>query len=797
LRGRAQPRPLRFDTLRKILRHPHSSCRDIVLAAALLLFGGLASAQPARFQQLCASCHGEGAAGGDRAPGLVENRALRTRTEAQIKNLIRNGTPGGMPAFPLPDEQLDELAHWVHSLNASAYETRPPGDIAAGRQFFFGAGQCSSCHMVRGQGRVNGPDLSLVGRELTVREIEGTLTDPSAQMGTRSSSDCPSWAFCPQNPWTVVNVELRNGSTIRGFARSQGQHDLQLQTFDGQFRLLTDTEYKQVSRESKSYMPPLHASEEERRNLGAYLSSLGEIPLGPISLPAGAGETADPPKPGEWATYNGALNGNRYSTLQQINRDNVGQLQSQWVYSFAASGLETTPLVKDGVMFVTGPDQVCALDARVGRRIWCYTHERGNAEKTSPGTYRQPNRGVALLGDSVFFTSGDAHLLSLNRLTGGVMWDVKLPETAGRYEATLAPLVVDGLVVCGVAGGDTPLRGFIAAYRAETGEQAWRFWTVPKKGEPGSETWDGTAIETGGGATWLTGSYDAETDTLYWATGNPFPATDGGQRGGVNLYTNCVLALDPKTGKLRWYFQFTPHDLHDWDATEPLVLVDASFHGRVRKLLLQANRSGFFYVLDRTNGEFLLGKPFVRDLNWASGIGPDGKPQLLAANETTTGGVKTCPAVRGATNWYSTSYSPEMRLFYVMAVEDCSVYRISRMGGYEGYRDPQHPGRKYLKAINIESGNVVWDIPQVGVPEDNYSGVLSTAGGLVFYGESGGGFAAIDAKTSRCLWHYDTGAQWKASPMTYLLDGRQYVAIAAGGNIISFALPDDAHRESK
>jgi alcohol dehydrogenase (cytochrome c) len=277
---------------------------------------------------------------------------------------------------------------------------------------------------------------------------------------------------------------------------------------------------------------------------------------------------------------------------------------------------------------------------------------------------------------------------------------------------------------------------------------------------------------------------------LYWPTGNPFPDTDGQQRGGDNLYTNCVVALDVKTGKLRWHFQFTPHDLHDWDATEPLVLVNAPFQGRERKLLLQANRSGFFYVLDRTTGEFLLGKPFVRKLTWASGIGRDGRPQELEGNQPTPLGTKTCPAVRGATNWYSTAYNPLTKLFYVMAVEDCNIYRQSERGGYVPSRDPSNPPEKYLRAIDIETGRIVWEVGQVGAPEGNYSGVLSTAGGLVFYGETGGSFAAVDAKSGQTLWHFDTGQEWRASPMTYLVNGRQHVAIASGGNILSFVLAD-------
>ena len=747
------------------------------------------------FAKLCAGCHGEGAAGTDRGPALVDSRSLRSRTETQIHDLIRTGTSGGMPAFPLPERQLQALARFVHSLNASAYELKPAGDMQAGERFFFDKGQCSTCHMIHGKGTANGPDLSEIGRQLTLRELEQTLDNPTAQLGRHSTANCPEWAFCSHEPWRVVDVRLRDDSVLRGFARSQGKHDLQLQTFDGRFHLLTDADYRQVSREKTSLMPPLKASPGERRDLVAYLSSLTGIAPGPLASgePAVSAEAIERivhPKHGDWPAYNGNLSGNRYSSLNQINAQNVERLQLQWTYSIPYTGLETTPLVSDGVMFVTGPNRVCALDSRTGREIWCYTRPRSPASTVSGDAAKGANRGSALLGDRVFFATDNAHLICLNRLTGALMWDVNMvPEIPGVHGSTGAPLVVGDLVVCGISGGDGPIRGFLTAYEATTGKQAWRFWTVPKRGEPGSETWKGTALETGGGATWITGSYDPETGVLYWPTGNPFPDTDGNQREGSNLYTNCVLALDARTGKLRWYFQFTPHDLHDWDATEPLVLVDARFQGRERKLLLQANRSGFFYVLDRTTGELLLGKPFVHKLTWARGIGPDGRPQLLEGSEPTKLGIKTCPAVRGATNWYSTAFNPATRLFYVMAVEDCNIYQQSELGGYEPYRDPSDPAEKFLRAIDIETGKIVWEVSQVGAPESNYSGVLSTAGGLVFYGETGGSFAAVDANTGRTLWHFDTGQVWKASPTTYVIDGRQYVAIAAGGNILSFALP--------
>ncbi len=762
----------------------------LTFALALLLFTAEAAAQDAAeriYAQKCAGCHGENATGGDRAPALKNSRSLRNQSDGRIHDLIQKGR-GAMPAFALPEEELLGLAKWLRSFNASAFEAPAAGDQVAGERFFFGKGQCSTCHMVSGRGQANGPDLSDIGRQSTVAEIESVLDHPGRQTGTRSTASCPPWAFCADESWNVVNVRMRNGSTLRGYARNQGRNDLQLHTFDGRLLLLTTADYVNVTREKASHMPALKASSEERRDLLAYVSRLGggETPGGaPETISAQAIEAVMRPKRGEWPTYNGVPGGNRHSPLDGINAGNVGTLQLQWVYPLRSLDLEVTPLVSEGVMYVAAPNRVCALDARTGREIWCYTRPADEVGPYGP----QPKRGVALLGDRIFFATDNARLVCLHRLTGGVMWDIDMVDGPGRFYATSAPLVVGNLVISGVAGGDGPMRGYLNAYDASTGKQVWRFWSIPKTGEPGSETWKGQALASGGGATWLTGSYDVETGTLYWAIGNPFPATDGDGREGVNLYSNCVVALDAKTGKLRWFYQFTPHDLHDWDATEPFVLVDAAYQGRDRKLLLQANRNGFFYVLDRVTGELLLAKPFVKKLNWARGIGADGKPQLLPANRPSRSGTTTCPAVRGATNWYSTSFHPASKLFYVMAVEDCSVYRQSQNGGYEGYAGPSDPARKVLRALNIETGATAWEIEQPGSPESNYSGVLSTAGGLLFYGETGGDFAAVDAFTGRALWTFPGNAVWRASAMTYLLDGRQFVAVASGANVLSFALP--------
>jgi len=710
----------------------------------------------------------------------------------EIRDIIRDGTRGGMPPFPLPEERLLQLATWVRSMNVSAFDMKLSGNAAAGKTFFFGNGNCSSCHMVRGIGGVQGPDLSEVGRQLTLGEIEQALDNPAApRVKSHAVGGCPPWAYCPQNTWDVVRVRMKDETTMRGFARNQGAHDLQIQSLDGTFHFLLDSEYQQVTREAPS-MPALKADRSERRDLLAWLSTLDGV-KGPIEaeVPPVSRNVIDSvahPEPGDWPTYNGNAGGNRDVSLQQINTGNVSQLQLQWTYQLPYSPLETTPLVVHGQMFVTGPNQVCSLDARSGREIWCYSRPRNSGSLIAGDAAKGANRGAAILGDRVFFATDNAHLICLNRITGGLMWDVTMPDNADHYGATSAPLVAGDLVISGVSGGDGPLKGFIAAYSATTGRQAWRFRTLPSPGSKAAETWDGPALEHGGAATWTTGSFDPESGLVYWPTGNPYPDTDGSPRKGDNLYSNCVLALEAKTGALRWHFQFTPHDVHDWDATEPLLLVDTRYKGRDRKLLMQANRSGFFYVLDRTTGEFLLGTPFVKRLNWASGIDPGGRPILTESNEPRPNGTKTCPAVRGATNWYATAFNPATQLFYVMATEDCNVYKPTGMG-FQALADPANLAEKYLRAINPETGKIAWEVKQPGAPETNYSGVLTTAGGLLFYGETGGGFAAVDAATGKNLWHFETGQGWKASPMTYTVNSKQYVAIAAGNTILSFALP--------
>ena len=498
----------------------------------------------------------------------------------------------------------------------------------------------------------------------------------------------------------------------------------------------------------------------------------------------------------DWPSYNGSDTSNRHSALEQINHNNVSTLMAQWFFPIPGLPMiEGTPVVIAGVMYVTGPNQVYALDAATGREIWRYSQPR------TPGLVGDPaiglNRGVAVKDSLLYTVTDHAHVIALDRFTGDLVWDTEMADYYDHYGAVAAPLIVGNLVIAGVSAGDTGLRGFLDAYHADTGERAWRFWTIPAPGEPGSETWgDPEVLRRGCGATWLTGSYDSTLDLLYWPTGNPCPDLNGERRPGDNLYTNSVVALRPETGELDWYFQFTPHDTHDWDAQEPLLLIDADFRGRARKLLVQGNRNGFFYVLDRTNGEFLLGEPFVRQ-TWAEGLDDTGRPIVLPNTEPTEEGNDVCPAIRGATNWWATSYHPGTQLFYLLAHESCMTYTKndqdwqrgrSWLGGTARLAQGS-PNQKFIRAIDIQTGNIVWSYAQTGKAQ-TYSGVLSTAGNLVFFGEDSGAFAALDAESGEPLWHFQANQDWKASPMTYVVGGRQYIAIASGLGFWAFGLPE-------
>jgi alcohol dehydrogenase (cytochrome c) len=517
----------------------------------------------------------------------------------------------------------------------------------------------------------------------------------------------------------------------------------------------------------------------------------------PISAAINVETTAleSQPVAADWLSYNGDYTGRRYSALREITPQNVAQLRAQWVFhSRDADDMEVTPVVVDGIMFVTAQNDAFALDARTGRQIWHFA--RSISEGLIDDASQHHNRGVAIWHTRVFLETDNAHLLCLDARSGHLLWDVAYAPGNKNYGATSAPLVVKDKVLVGTSGGDDGVRGFLAAFDAETGKEVWRFWTIPAPGEKGSDSWPGDLYLHGGGTTWMPGSYDPELNTVYWGTSNPAPDFDGAPRPGDDLYTDCVLALDPDTGKLKWYFQFTPHDLYDYDATETLVLLDATLNGEPRKLLVQANRNGFVYTLDRTNGQFISATPFVEKLNWAKGIDAQGRP-VRSGVQPTAAGTLVCPGYSGATNWFAPAYNPDTHYLYFLALEDCSTYftkpdrfaegRTFYATGVERSDAPSDRSRNLL-AYDVLAGQFAWRYRQVPGGWAS-AGVMTTASGLVFFGDENESFEAVDARTGAPLWHFQTGQAIHSSPMSYEANHRQYVAIAAGSDLFSFGLP--------
>ena len=659
---------------------------------------------------------------------------------------------------------------------AAQGQSQPPAPNDTGRKSF--ELRCGRCHGGDGKGGEMGPDITArlsnyrADAELTTLIHTGV---PSSGMPAtkvegpellalvrfaHSITVRPAGAGRGGPPLPRVTVETANGK-LEGVKLGEGFDDLQMRTVDGKVHLL-------------------------RKADGKYREVTSEV---------------------DWPEYNGDPRGNRYTAITQITKENVVNLGPRWVFSFppvwgargAAAAppdhLQTTPVVVGGLMYVSNVNEVIALDAGSGRMVWRFTRPRTPAVMDRAGA----NRGVAVAGDRVFLESDNAHIVALNRYTGEQIWDSPIASVAQNYFATGAPLTAGDLIITGVGGGEHGANGQVVAFEQATGKEVWRFHVVPKRGDPGSETWKGKEIEHGGGPTWFTGSYDPELDTIYWPTGNPSQEYNGDQRPGDNLYTDCILALDRKTGKLKWHYQFTPHDLWDWDSTETSVLVDAPWQGETRKLMLHADRNGFFYVFDRTDGKLLLAKQFLHNVTWASGIGADGRPVKLPNQEPSATGTHVCPSQDGATNWYSPTFNPQTGMYYFQSNERCSLYfkrdqpewvvGQSYLGGTQKSVENPKPQR-ILRAIDYQTGAAKWEIPQAG-NDESWGGAISTATGLVFFEEETGAFLAADATTGKVLWSFRANTpNWHASPMAYQFDGKQYIAIVSGGNIIALALPE-------
>lgn len=498
-------------------------------------------------------------------------------------------------------------------------------------------------------------------------------------------------------------------------------------------------------------------------------------------------------EPEHWLTYSGNYSSHRFSELSQITTKNVSRLKATWVYQVRNPGLiETTPIVVDDVMYLTEPPStVTALDVHTGRPIWTWSPSmpRGVLHIGFPPV----NRGVAVLDDSVYVGTLHAHLVALDAKSGAVRWDVEVADNATGHAMTLAPLAIDGKIIIGTSGGEAGIRGFIDAYDAKTGDRLWRFWTIPGPGEPGNETWSGDSWKTGAGATWLTGSYDPDLDMLYWGIGNPGPDWNGDARLGDNLYTCSIVALDASSGKLKWHFQFTPHDLHDWDANQIPILFDAPIDGRKRKLLATANRNAFYYLLDRETGEFLLGRSYAKQ-TWAKGLDEKGRPILLPNTEPTEEGVLIYPSLQGSVNWYSPTLDPHTKQFYVAVREMGSYYFKSDVeyepgkpflgGGEQALRGDEAYG--VVRSLDALTGDLNWEFRLHSPP---WAGLMATSGGVVFGGTNEGNLFALHAQSGALLWDFQTGGHVRTNPISFAVEGKQHIAISAGNALFVFALP--------
>lgn len=495
-------------------------------------------------------------------------------------------------------------------------------------------------------------------------------------------------------------------------------------------------------------------------------------------------------EPGNWLTYSRDYQGHRFSPLKEVTTRNVGNLKVKWAYQFGDSANEVSPLVVDGVVYLTGPNSAMALDGHTGRTLWSW-------KRPLPADYRGigfglSNRGPAVLNDKLYVATLDCYLVALDLKSGIERWTIKVGDYKAGYSMTMAPLAIQGKVIIGVSGGEAGIRGFVDAYDATTGKQTWRFYTIPGPGEPGHDSWKGDSWKTGGAPTWVTGTYDPELNLIYWGVGNPGPDWNGDPRSGDNLYSCSLVALDAATGKLRWYFQFTPHDTHDWDSNHVPMLFDAKIQGQPRKLVAIANRNAFYYVLDRASGEFLTGQPYARQ-TWATGLDAKGRPIPAPGKENTEKGTLLYPNANGATVWFSPSYSPDTGLVYVAVREIGAVY-FKRPAEYKpgnlfvgGGENELPPDQSYgaIRALDSTTGKLRWEFKLHTPP---WAGVLSTAGGLVFSGSDEGNFYALDANTGKPLWDFQTGGSIAANPIAFTIDGQERIAISADRVLYVFGL---------
>ncbi len=748
------------------------------------------------YRQTCQACHG-GQARGDRGPALATNNFAHGSDDADLFRNIRSGISGSaMPSFSkLTNDQTWQLVSYIRSLSGGGGSEVVAGDAAAGEQLFYGKAACGSCHAVNARGGLVGPDLSAAGRTAAAT-LRAKIMNPDTDMNPADRGR--------RAPGAVV-VKTADGTELRGVLRIEDTFSLQMMDVSGKLHLLDKARIQDEHYEFKSLMPDDFAkrlSAPEIQNIVAYLKTLNGRDLAKtVRVDVPGGLTFDrlrnsAAEPQNWLTYWGDYQGRHYSSLKQIDTANVGRLQAQWSAQLPGQSiLEATPLVVDGIMYTSGsPGTVVALDARTGLQIWRYQRQQ---KRVNPYEINPFNRGVAVLGNRVFFGTLDAALVALDARTGLPLWEVQVDDTMKGFSFTSAPLAVKDKIIVGITGGEFGLPGYVDAYDPATGKRIWRFNTVPQPGEFGHDTWAGDSWKRGGAPGWLTGTYDPDLDVLYWPIGNPGPDSDYTIRKGDNLFSCSVVALDPATGQRKWHYQFTPNDSHDWDATEDVVLVDQTYRGLKRKLLLQADRNGMFYVLDRNDGKFLSGTAFARQ-TWNAGFDENGRPKVIPGTDATPEGTVVYPSGGGANNWRSPSYDPASGWMYLVYtdsgqkyVRQAEEYEIGKQyWGGRGSRVAGEVDSSGVMALDVETGEAKWryKIAQASLG----GGVMATGGGVVFASAADGNLIALDSRTGKLLWRFQTGGRIAASPMSYSVDGKQYVAVSAGNVLYSFALPDAA-----
>ena len=729
------------------------------------------------FASQCGFCHGRDAAGGETGPDLTRSALVAADVRGdRIGPLVRTGrVDRGMPAVSLSSADLDAVVAFIHdqkmraesleglrrSVDAADLRT---GDADAGRRYFNGAGGCSQCHSPTGD--LAGVADRRQGLALLQRMLypEGRAAANARANVTLPSGETVTGRLVHRDEFTIALVDASGEYRSWPAQTVTATFDNPLDAHGRQLAKYTDGDMHDVL----AYLQTLHgsgASRDANPPPRDVARSGGLDPAAILTPPANS-----------WPTYHGDYSGRRHSPLTQVTPANVAQLALAWAFETGQSqSIKATPIVANGLMYVATPDNLWAIDARTGRQVWRYTYPANKG-------FHIGHRGVAIHKRSVYLTTPDAHLVSLDAYSGSVNWTVAVADSNRGYWSTMAPLVVRDHVIVGVSGDFDNLPGLLRSVDPDSGKTQWTFYSTPPPGTPGSASGGAT-----GGQMWMTGTYDPDLNLVFVGTGNPTPTLNGPARPGDNPWTCSIVAIDPETGRLAWGFQASPHDTHDWDAAEVPVLVDAPFGGTPRKLLLQASRNGYFFVLDRATGKSLLTKPFAA-VNWTSGIDASGRPIPNPAKEPRRDGTLIAPNESGATNSRSPSFDPQTGLLIVSAQDSYGIYFFKPEHGAYGWAGADYNvfGTSALRAIDYRTGEIRWS-HDIGTGAGT-AGVMTTAAGLTFTGDNAGNALALRTSDGATLWHAAVGRVGN-SPIAYELDGRQYVVMAGGGSLFAWALP--------